>query len=48
MRILFKRKLTMEIELVAHTPEPEHVIANAARTCYDSKEKDLDASRKMI
>lgn len=38
----------MEIELVAHTPEPERVIANAARTCYDSKEKDLDASRKMI
>ena len=38
----------MEIELVAYTPESECVIANAARTCYDSKEKDLDASRKMI
>lgn len=38
----------MNIEFIAHTPNPELVIANAARTCYDSKEKDLEASRKMI
>lgn len=38
----------MKIELIAHTPEPELVIANAARTCYDSTQKDLESSRKMI
>ena len=38
----------MKIELVAYTPDPELVIANAARTCYDSQEKDLESSRKMI
>ena len=38
----------MTIELVASTPNPALVIANAARTCYDSKEKDLESSRKMI
>lgn len=40
--------LYMKIELIAHTPNPEEVIANAARTCYDSSQKDLEASRKMI
>ena len=38
----------MTIEFIASTPNPELVIANAARTCYDSKEKDLESSRKMI
>ena len=38
----------MQVELVANTPNPEEVIANAARTCYDSPEKDLEAARKMI
>ena len=38
----------MKIELIAHTPDPELVIANAARTCYDSAQKDLESSRKMI
>ena len=38
----------MTIELIASTPNPELVIANAARTCQDSKEKDLESSRKMI
>ena len=38
----------MDIELIAHTPSPEEVIANAARTCYDSAPKDIEASRKMI
>ena len=38
----------MEIQLLSNTPNPELVIANAARTCYDSKEKDLESSRKMI
>lgn len=38
----------MKVELIAHTPYPELVIANAARTCYDSPEKDLKASRLMI
>lgn len=38
----------MQIDLIAHTPDPELVIANCATTCYDSKPKDIDASRKMI
>lgn len=38
----------MNIELIAHTPDPELVIANCATTCYDSKPKDIDAARKMI
>ena len=38
----------MKVELIANTPDPELVIANAARTCYDSPEKDLESSRKMI
>lgn len=38
----------MEITLIANTPNPEEVIANAARTCYDSAPKDLESSRKMI
>lgn len=38
----------MKIELIANTPNPELVIANAARTCYDSPQKDLESSRKMI
>lgn len=41
-------KVEMDIKLVAHTPDPELTIADVARTCYDSKEKDLEASRKMI
>ena len=38
----------MTIELIASMPNPELVIANSARTCYNSKEKDLESSRKMI
>ena len=38
----------MNIELIAHTPDPETTIANIATTCYDSKPKDLDGSQKMI
>lgn len=38
----------MKVTLVASTPSPEEVIANAARTCYDSAPKDIAASRKMI
>ena len=38
----------MKIELIAHTPNPEEVIADAARTCYDSAPKELDKARKMI
>lgn len=38
----------MNIELIAHTPNPEFVIANCATTCYDSNPKDIEASRKMI
>lgn len=38
----------MNIELIAHTPNPEEVIADAARTCYDSAPKELDKARKMI
>ena len=38
----------MKIDLISNTPNSELVIANAARTCYDSSEKDLESSRKMI
>lgn len=38
----------MKIELIAHTPNPELIIANCATTCYDSNPKDIEASRKMI
>ena len=38
----------MKVELIAHTPDPELVIANCATTCYDSNPKDIEASRKMI
>lgn len=38
----------MQIDLIAHTPDPELVIANCATTCYNSKPKDIEASRKMI
>ena len=38
----------MKIELVVHTPDPELTIAYAAKTCYDSPTKDIEASRKMI
>ena len=38
----------MNIELISHTPDPELTIANCATTCYDSKPKDIEASRKMI
>ena len=40
--------IIMNIELIAHTPNPELVIANCATTCYDSNPKDIEASRKMI
>ena len=38
----------MNIELIAHTPDPELVIANCATTCYDSNPKDIESSQKMI
>lgn len=38
----------MNIELISHTPDPEIVIANCAKTCYNSSPKDIEASRKMI
>ena len=38
----------MNIELIAHTPDPELVIANCATTCYDSNPKDVESSQKMI
>ena len=38
----------MKIELIAHTPNPELVIADAARTCYNSAPKEIDKARKMI
>ena len=41
-------KVEMDIKLVAYTPDPELTIADAARTCYNSKEKDLEASQKMV
>lgn len=38
----------MKIELLSFTPDPEIMIASAARTCYDSPAKNLEQSRKMI
>lgn len=44
----FFKEINMKIELITNTPNPELIIANAARTCYDSPAKDLESSRKMI
>lgn len=38
----------MKVEVIANTPNPEITIAECARTCYDSKEKDIEGARKMI
>lgn len=38
----------MKIEIIAHTPDPETLIAKCASTCYDSVPKELDKARKMI
>lgn len=40
--------INMNIELIVNTPDPEMTIANAARTCYDSPAKDIDAAKKMV
>ena len=38
----------MKVTVLAHTPNPETLIAKCASTCYDSIPKELDAARKMI
>ena len=38
----------MEITLLQNTPEPEKLIASAARTCYDSEPKDIEKERALI
>ena len=38
----------MKVEIVSSTPNPEMTIAECARTCYDSKAKDVEGARKMI
>ena len=38
----------MTINLLAHTPNPEELIAKCASTCYDSMPKELDKARSMI
>lgn len=38
----------MEIELIAHTPNPEEVIEKCGRTCYKSPEKDAETRAKFI
>ena len=38
----------MNAELVSVTKDAELVIADAARTCYDSAQKELESARKMI
>lgn len=38
----------MNAELVSVTKDAELVIADAARTCYDSAQKELEPARKMI
>ena len=40
--------MTMKLTLVAYTPNPETMIARAARICYDSQPKDLAGERKFI
>lgn len=40
--------MSMTIEIIASTPNPELAIAYAASTCYDSKPKELEPARKMI
>ena len=38
----------MNIELIAYTPDPENVIEQAARVCYMSKPKDIEARTKFL
>lgn len=38
----------MKIELIAFTQDAELTIANIAKTCYDSQEKTIEQSQKMI
>lgn len=38
----------MNVELIANTPEPEAVIEQAARICYMSKPKDLEARTRFL
>lgn len=38
----------MKVEIISSTPNPEMTIAECARTCYDSKAKDVEGARKMI
>ena len=38
----------MKVEIVSSTPNPEMTIAECARTCYDSKAKDVEGARNMI
>lgn len=40
--------MSMTVEMIASTPNPELTIAHAASTCYDSKPKELEPARKMI
>ena len=38
----------MKVEIISSTPNPEMTIAECARTCYDSKAKDVEGVRRMI
>lgn len=38
----------MKVEIITHTPEPELVIEQAARTCYDSGDKICQGSAERI
>ncbi|HEZ7991206.1 MAG TPA: FAD-dependent thymidylate synthase, partial [Ruminococcus sp.] len=36
----------MKVDLIAHTPEPEKLVATAAKLCYSSS--DIDSLRKGL
>ncbi len=40
--------LKMTVKLLAHTPDPESLIAYCGATCYDSIPKEVDSARVMI
>lgn len=47
-KYIIKKEHIMKIELLSYTPDPEQMIARCASTCYDSKSKDIEGSRKMV
>ena len=46
LHFLFQGGNDMKVKLIAHTPEPEKVIAMAAKLCYSSS--DIDALEESL